>query len=154
MSITFKRTQLITVANTALREHERVTKDYERKVTAFKDTHEEKYVLSTRRRAEELRTLITKTLRKPGRPVYARDLTPALSGSDYLSRHFYVPLRDSEIRNHVPPPEGGLKPAEVAETKALIQVLQAATGDTISVNELKLLGLKNLQPVFIAAGRS
>lgn len=153
MSVTFKRTQLITVARTALREHERLITEHQQAIAAYKAKSAERNTENTRARAHELRNAITKALRKGG-PVYAKDLMPALGGSDYLGRHFYISPRDSDIRSYVPMPSGMLKPAEVDETRALIQVLQAATGDTISVNELKLLGLKNLQPVFIAAGRS
>jgi hypothetical protein len=151
MSVTFNRTLLVKVAKQALAEHEQVVKDYDTAVADYVREHAARHAEPTRAKAVELRNALTKALKSSG-PVHTKTIT-RVTGSRYPDS-FYNPPGDYDIKQRVSVPKGLLKPAEVAETRALVQVLQAATGDTVSANELKLLGLKNLQPVFVAAAQS
>jgi hypothetical protein len=150
MSVTFNRQQLIRVAKTALAEHENAVKEYRKAVEDFKVKHAEQHTERTRDRATRLRDALTKALKKPG-PIHAEVIRRSVGDLYRLDDSFYRPPVDYDIKKQVTEPTGLLKPAEVIETRSLIEVLEAATGDTVSANELKLLGLKNLQPIFAAA---
>ncbi|KAB7761790.1 hypothetical protein [Mycolicibacterium mucogenicum] len=151
MSVTFNRTQLITVANRALREHEKAKADRTKAVAKYRTEHATKDADRTRANAVRLRDGLTKLLRKSG-PIHMDDVRDANGGSRYLDAdRFYTEPGEYLIKENVTVKSGLLTPAQVIETRSLLQVLGAATGDTISANELKLLGLKNLGPVFAAA---
>ena len=64
---------------------------------------------------------------------------------------FYSPPADYDVRKAVTQPKALLSPVQINETRALLEVLNAATGDVVSANELKLLGLTKLAHVFQAA---
>lgn len=149
MSVTFNRTQLIKVAKQALAEHDKAQVVYAAAVEKFKAKDAADNVKRTRDRATALRDALTKALKKSG-PIHTNTLSDVL-GSTSVRDRFYNGVSDYEVKNNVGAPPSLLKQAEIAETKALISVLEAAAGDFITANELKLLGLKNLQPVFIAA---
>lgn len=152
MSVTFNRTQLIKVAESALTAHDKAVKTREADVAKYKAKHAEDQVTVTRERALKLRNGLTILLKKSG-PIGYEDVKKVNGGTYSLSDRFYTGPSDYEIRNNVTSPKGILTPAEVVETKALLQVLKAATGDVVTANELKLLGLKNLAPVFTAAAQ-
>lgn len=153
MTITFNRAQLIKVANAALTEHAKAQKSHAAVVEQYKARHAAAKTQATRDRAIALRDGLTRALRKAG-PISSRTVRASIPGVYRIDDMFYTAPSDHEIRNNVTAPKGLLTPAEVSETGALISVLGAATGDTITANELKLLGLKNLQPVFVAAANS
>lgn len=150
MSITFNRIQLIKVATEALAEHDRQRLVYAKALAKFRvehaSEHRDRHHLGLRR----LRDYLTAELRKGG-PVS----TPGrqVLGTHAVSDLFYSKPADYIVERGTSTPKGLLTPAEATETRALLKVLEAATGDVVSVNELKLLGLKNLQPVFAAAAR-
>lgn len=152
MSVTFNRTQLIKVAESALAAHDNAGKAHEAEIAKFKADHAEKQTTLTRERATILRDGLTKLLKRSG-PIRFDDLRELNGGDRYLGDRFYKDPDRYELRNEVTSPEGLLTPAEAVETKALLQVLKSATGDVVTANELKLLGLKNLAPVFTAAAR-
>ncbi|WP_100483116.1 hypothetical protein [Mycobacteroides abscessus] len=152
MSVTFNRLQLIKVAESALAAHAKAGTAHEAEIAAFRAEHAEKQATLTRERARALRDGLTKALKGSG-PVRYDEVCKANGGDYSLSGRFYSEPSNYDIRNKVTSPEELLTPAEAVETKALLQVLRAATGDVVTANELKLLGLKNLAPVFIAAGR-
>lgn len=150
MSITFDRVQLIKVAESALDEHAKAKVKFQAACDKYRASHAANRTQPTRDRARQLRDALTKALKAPG-PVTAQMVKRATDGTSYTSDLFYIPPNDRTVEQNVNMPPGLLKPAELVETRALVTVLKAATGDTISVNELKLLGLKNLEPVFTAA---
>lgn len=149
MSVTFDRAQLIKVATAALLEHEKQRLVHAEAVRKFRQQH----AIENRNtvRARKLRDYLTRELRKGGN---VRKPGSDILGSGNLEGLFYSPPPDYVIERSVTAPKGLLSGSELVETRALLKVLQAATGDEVSVNELKLLGLKNLQPVFTAAARA
>ena len=145
MSVTFNRAQLIRVTETALSEHDRAATAYNTDVERYKADHAAEFDIARLRR---FRDWLTRHLNNGGpvsRPGYD------IVGHNDLCSMFYSPPSDYVITKKVTRPQGLLSPSEIIEARALLQVLQAAEGDTVSVNELRLLGMKNLQPVFTAA---
>ncbi|OHU29061.1 hypothetical protein [Mycobacteroides chelonae] len=152
MSVTFNRLQLIKVAESALAAHSKAASAHDADIAKFKADHSEKQALLTRERAVILRDALTKALKRSG-PIRYEDVRKANGGDYSLSGRFYSEPSDYDVSKEVTSPRGLMTPAQVVETKALLQVLKSATGDVVTANELKLLGLKNLAPVFTAAGR-
>lgn len=153
MSVTFNRAQLIKVTTDALAAHEKAVAERAKQVEKYRSEHALAAIRDTHLHARSLRDALTKAL-KSHKPVTRAELQKALGGSDIRDR-FYTAPGDYEVNRELDGvPTGLLKPAEVIESRALLKVLTAAEGDTVSVNELKLLGLKNLQPVFTAAGQA
>jgi hypothetical protein len=149
MTITFNRAHLIKVAETALAEHTKAEKAYAALVEHWKAERAARHVADYHDALKLLRDQLTIALRT--RSALTRVAARHLAGVGDIEYMFYVEPNDYDIKNGVKAPQGRLTPAELIETRALIKVLKAAVGDTVSANELKLLGLKNLQPVFAAA---
>lgn len=153
MSVTFNRAQLIKVTTAALAAHDRAAGERAKQVEKYKVDHARTAITTTQEHARRLRDALTKAL-KANRPVTIAELSAALGGTTSIRDRFYADPGDYEINRALENvPLGLMKPSEVVESRALLKVLTAATGDEVSVNELKLLGLKNLQPVFVAAAQ-
>lgn len=150
MSVTFNRAQLIKVAEQALAKHQKAAQLRAVDITKYRRAHATEHGPASRERALRLRDGLTKALKRIG-PVTRKDVRALLGDHYRIDDLFYSEPSDYDVRNHVDRPDGLLTPAEATETGALLQVLKAATGDTVTANELKLLGLKNLQPIFTAA---
>ncbi|SKS50808.1 Uncharacterised protein [Mycobacteroides abscessus subsp. bolletii] len=148
MSVTFNRAQLINVANSALAAHERARVDYIKACDKYRADHARQHDNTAKLRV--VRDWLTAQLKKGG-PI-AEPGSDILGGGNFRGL-FYTPPGNYDVRDSVVEPDGLLSPAEAIETRSLLKVLEAATGDTVSAAELKLLGLKNLQPVFTAAAR-
>jgi hypothetical protein len=150
MSVTFNRAQLIEVATSAIAAHDAAKADYDKAVEKLKADHLAAW--KSKDNLRRLRDYLSAQIKKNAAPsVY--EARQAVSDGGDLERLFYPGVTTYDIRDGVQKPKGLLTPAEVVEIGALLKVLGAATGDTVSVNELKLLGLKNLQPVFTAAAQ-
>ncbi|NOR03650.1 hypothetical protein HGK72_26730 [Mycolicibacterium fortuitum] len=147
MSVTFNRAQLVKVAKTALTAHDKAQVEYLAERENLQARHAADW---NRQRLINFRDWLTKKL-KTGGPVEAPgyDVTDGAN----LTGLFYSPMSDYQLDRGQKRPKGLLTAAEAIEIRALLKVLEAASGDTVSVNELKLLGLKNLQPVFTAAAQ-
>jgi hypothetical protein len=147
MSVTFNRAQLVKVAKSALAAHDKAQVAYVAEREEIKTKHAAEW---NRQRLVNFRDWLTKQI-KSGAPVQSpgHDVT----GGGNLTSLFYSPPSDWQLDREHKKPQGLLTPAESTEIRALLKVLESATGDTVSVNELKLLGLKNLQPVFTAAAQ-
>ncbi|AXN53328.1 hypothetical protein PBI_THONKO_56 [Mycobacterium phage Thonko] len=152
MSVTFNRAQLIKVAEAALSAHDTAQAKYAEACEAYRADHAVEHFNHSE--VAKLRDYLSKRLRKAGAaPVSRAEVRSALGVSD-VENIFYQPVDDYVVKRNVEAPPKLLSPAEVTETRALLQVLKSATGDTVSANELKLLGLKNLAPVFTAAAQA
>lgn len=149
MSVTFNRQQLIKTAKQALAEHEKVQVRHHADRQKWLRDHADKATESTRNNARALRDALTKLLKSSG-PIKAKDVYRLTDNSNIADRLYKTPESWFVDRN-VEKPDALLTPAQVVETNSLLKVLEAATGDTVTANELKLLGLKNLGPVFAAA---
>lgn len=154
MSVTFNRAQLIKVTTQALAAHEKAAGQRAKQVEEFKRKHAKNATVPTQTKARLLRDALTKAIKSPASPVRLDDLRSVIGSSD-LRDLFYREPDDYSIKRELEGvPTGLMSPAEVVESRALLKVLNAADGDTVSVNELKLLGLKNLGPVFTAAAKA
>ena len=149
MSVTFNRLQLVKVAEAALTAHDKAQAEYTKACDQYRADHAAEW--GGIERIRELRDALTARLKKPG-PVSRAEVRKLLAVSD-IENVFYVPVDDYTVKRKVTAPAKYLSPSEVIETRALLQVLKSATGDTVSANELKLLGLKNLAAVFTAAAQ-
>jgi hypothetical protein len=154
MSVTFNRVQLIKVATEALVQHEKQKAVHAEAVKKFLDDHSRKNNNTVRVR--KFRDYLTAELRKggpirePGEDVLGIGRG---GGGGHLRDLFYSPPWNHIVESSVTVPKGLLSPDEYAATKSLVEVLTAVTDDTVSVNELRLLGWKNLRPVFTAAAQ-
>ncbi|AKF14718.1 hypothetical protein SEA_ALANGRANT_53 [Mycobacterium phage AlanGrant] len=148
MSVSFSRTALVKTAQAALTNHEKAQKDHARAIKDYQDNHRGEW---SPQAMAQLRDWLSKQLRKAGNAAPTKfDAHKALGLSD-VEYVFYAPPADYDIRKAVTKPRGLLSAVQVTETRALLEVLKAATGDTVSANELKLLGLTKLGHVFQAA---
>ncbi|AGU91968.1 hypothetical protein ADAWI_50 [Mycobacterium phage Adawi] len=147
MAVSFNRAALVKTAKTALANHEKAQVEHAKAVRDFRDNHRGEW---SPQQLGALRDWLSKQLRKGGAAPTAHDARKALGVSD-VEYVFYAAPQDYEIRKAVTRPANLLSPAQVTETKALLEVLNAATGDVVSANELKLLGLTKLAHVFQAA---
>lgn len=150
MSVTFHRAQLIKVAGEAIAAHEKAKAEYAKAVEQFKAEHAARFHDDHREGIKKLRDYLTASIKRGG-PVLRREARAVATAGYDLENLFYSGVDDYIVREKVQRPKGLLTPAELIETGALLKVLEAASGDTVSANELKLLGLKNLGPVFVAA---
>ncbi|AGT12951.1 hypothetical protein KAYACHO_47 [Mycobacterium phage KayaCho] len=148
MAVSFNRAALIKAAKAALANHDKSQAEYKKAVEAWKLNHAAEW---SPEKLGRLRDLITKHLRRAGNPTLTRAEARKVLGVSDVEYVFYTAPQDYEIRNGVSRPDALLSPAQVTETRALLQVLEAASGDVISANELKLLGLTRLSHVFQAA---
>lgn len=147
MSVTFNRAQLVKVAKSAIEAHDKARVAYLAERENLRAQHAAEW---NRDLLVRFRDWLTKQLKTSG-PIESPDYD--VTGGVGVRDLFYKPIRDYELDRQQVRPKGLLTPAEAVEIGALLKVLEAATGDTVSVNELKLLGLKNLQPVFTAAAQ-
>lgn len=149
MTVTFNRAHLAQVSATALANHDKAKSRQQGAIEVWKIERATKHRVNYRERTIRLRNMLTSALKANKTPTRqeARDYV----GISDIENLFYTPPNDYDVQRDVPKADGLLSPAEVTEIRALQAVLDAAAGDTITANELKLLGLKNLAPVFIAA---
>lgn len=150
MSVTFNRAQLIEVATAAIVAHDAAKADYTAAVDKFNADHLTEW--KAKNNLRRLRDYLSAQIKKGSAPTIYEARQAVSDGGD-LEKLFYREPDTYQIRDGVQKPKGLLTPAEVVEIGALLKVLGAATGDTVSANELKLLGLKNLAPVFTAAAQ-
>ncbi|AER49365.1 hypothetical protein STINGER_50 [Mycobacterium phage Stinger] len=146
MAVTFNRAALIKTAKAAIANHQKSQADHAKAVKDFRDNHRGERSPQT---MGKLRDYLTQQIRKGAAPS-AYDARKALGVSD-VEYVFYSAPSDYDIRKAVTAPTGLLSAAQLSETNALLEVLNAASGDVVSANELKLLGLTRLAHVFKAA---
>lgn len=147
MSVTFDRLHLIKHAKAALAEDAKAVKAHHQEIETFKRHHcrDQNNVAGQRK----LRDYLTAQLRKNA-VITRADVRKAMGVSD-TELLFYTPPGDYEIRKGVDRPVGLLTGPQRTEINAMLKVLEAAKGETITANEMKLLGFKNLYPMFAAA---
>lgn len=152
MSISFSRTALLKAAKEALSQDDKAQVGHKKDCEKYLVTHAADSTARTREHAKNLRDAINRELRKAG-PIRVRALRDSLGKgmNRDLRDVFYSPADDYEVRRNVIRPAQLLTQAQRVETKALIQVLETAKGETVTANELRLLGLKALGHVFQAA---
>ncbi|AEJ95724.1 hypothetical protein SEA_WALELIANO_49 [Mycobacterium phage Waleliano] len=147
MSVSFNRAALIKAAKTALANHDKAQASYAQAVRDYRDNHRGEW---SPQQMGALRDWLSKQLRKGGAAPTVADARKAVGVTD-VEYVFYSPPADYDVRKAVTQPKALLSPVQINETRALLEVLNAATGDVVSANELKLLGLTKLAHVFQAA---
>lgn len=147
MSITFKTQSLITAAYQALKNYERDRAAWERKKTKFVADHRAAWVGEKRPQVIALRDALTKALKANAVVEYdsIADVASKIR-SHGLSYICYSPPSPYEIGQEI-----GSRPGIPTGFQGLIELLKAHTGDTITANQLKLLGYTNLTGLFNAA---
>jgi len=146
MAVTFNRSALIKAANAALTNHTKAQVARTRAVEDYKLNHRGEW---SPEKLTKLRDWLTQQLRRNAAPTRF-DARKAIR-VNHLEDAFYGAPDSYQINRNVTVPKGLLSPAQVQETRALLEVLKAASGDVVSANELKLLGLTKLSHVFKAA---
>ena len=148
MAITFSRTQLVRVAKAALAADAKARQNYLKTCDTFRDRHRRDNTKTEQLR--RLRDHLTKGL-KGNTALLDRKATRELFGVSDIEHLFYTGPDDYSVRQAVTAPKELLSAGERVEISALLKVLEAATGEEVTANELKLVGFKNLSPVFTAA---
>lgn len=148
MSISFSRPQLVRVAKAALAADTKARTEYLKACDAFRDRHRRDNTNTDRLR--RLRDHLTKGL-KGNTALLDRKATRKVFGVSDIEHLFYTGPDDYNVRQAVTAPKELLSAGERIEISALLKVLEAATGEEVTANELKLVGFKNLSPVFTAA---
>jgi len=147
MPVTFKTSAIIAAAKEALAGHAKADKIYQADCDAYRrDKHQEQDRITNIRALRDELSAVLKAKRQPTRDDARR--FARLAGVDYLSNLFTQGLSDIDVRNNVSKPAGWLNANTVASYQGLIKLLQAHTEDTITSNQLKLLGYDRLEPLF------
>lgn len=147
MPVTFKTEALISAAKEALAGHDRADKLYQAECDAYRrDKISDQDKLPQLRALRDELSAFLKTKRQPTRGDAQRFRRAA--GEDYLSSLYTQGLSDIDVRNNVSKPAGWLNANTVASYQGLIKLLEAHTEDTITSNQLKLLGYDRLESLF------
>jgi hypothetical protein len=147
MPVTFKTDALIAAAKEALSGHDKADKIYQAECDAYRaDKIADQDKLPQLRELRDELSAFLKLKRQPTRDDARR--FKAAAREDYLSHLFVQGLSDIDVRNNVSRPAGWLVSAKVASYQGLIKLLEAHTDDTITANQLKLLGYDNLEMLF------
>jgi len=145
MSLTFTTESLIDAAKAAIKNNEAELAEWERKREKFLIEHAAVWNEKQRPQVKALRSALTDML-KSSKPIHLADVRRA-AGLHDLELPFYTPPSDHHISAAI-----GQKPTPNNDMlRGLIGLMEAHTGDTISANQLKLLGYDKLQWLFQAA---
>ncbi|SKX79839.1 Uncharacterised protein [Mycobacteroides abscessus subsp. bolletii] len=149
MSLVFSKKSLIDAAGRAIKNREQAIAAWQKQVDDVKAEHARKWNEQGRERTVILRNILTRELKTAG-PVPLSAIRKELPDAQYLSDLFYSGMAEYELNKKV-----GRKPdASVIEKyRGLIELMKAHTGETISANQLRLLGYTKLAEIFNAAVR-
>lgn len=150
MSLVFTTKSLIAAAENAIKNHNADLAEWERKRESFLAEHRAEWTATKRDRLIDFRNNLSGAI-KSGKVVDRQSLRRLSRVSD-IEDLFYVEPDSYRITKH----EIGDKPngGDLASHRGLIALLKAHTGDTISANQLKVLGYTNLTALFNAAVRT
>ncbi|SKT21324.1 hypothetical protein [Mycobacteroides abscessus] len=149
MSLVFTKKSLITAAEKAIKNRQHEILAWQKRVDNVRAEHARTWNEKGRDRIVALRNAITRELKSSG-PVTIGAIRKDLPNIHSLSDLFYCGPSDYELKEKV-----GRRPDEsdVEKYRGLIDLMKAHTGDTISANQLKLLGYTKLTELFNAAVR-
>jgi len=150
MSLVFTKKSLINAAEKAIKNREGEINEWQKKIDTFRVEHARTWNDKNRERLVTLRNVLTRELKLTG-PVTMAAINKDVPNVGYLSDLFYFGPGDYELNQ-----KAGHKPNEsvIATYQGLIELMQAHTGDTISANQLKVLGYTNLTALFNDAVRA
>ena len=145
-STTFIVAKLIEVANRAIDNEQALLDKYAARVEAYKKLHLQQWMTNTKPRLAAARTKITDAL-KTGQPV-------TVDRVGDLNKLLYSEPDDYVIRQAVRGPSEEVRRRtqnHISELKATVAALRAQTGETISINQLRLIGVPKINDLFLAA---
>ncbi|AGT12790.1 hypothetical protein PHELEMICH_53 [Mycobacterium phage Phelemich] len=141
MSVTFKTQALIDAAESVIALHDEAVAEWERKTAAHQARHRDLWWENNRERVTALRNYLTRSLKNDTPPTNKEANRLMATTSGYVQ--FFVPTGE---------PSGdkpdGYYVKNLGDLPGLVAMLQAHTGDTISANELKLVGYDRLTQLF------
>lgn len=149
MTTTFSRQALLDAAKTAVANMESELVDYDERVEEYKAKHQEKWLLNERNQLQVARNLLTKAL-QTGR-VIKSDALPD------ITRLLYREPSSFEIGKGVGYLRNDYKKQfthRLDAYRGVVRLLEAADGDTLSINQLKTMGLNKLGDLFRVAANT
>lgn len=144
MSMTFSTSALIEAAEKVLKQHRDAVEQWQRQTAAYQAEHRDTWWSENHDKIVALRNYLTRCLKNNTPPDQSEACRLMASRNGYIS--FYSS----------PGEPGGDKPAgyyvrNVGSLPGLVAMLKAHTGETISANELKLVGYDKLTDLFTLA---
>lgn len=149
MSLVFTKKSLITAAEKAIKNRQHEILAWQKRVNDVQAEHARAWNESNRDRLVALRNTITRELKTSG-PITIDAVRKDFPKVHYLSELFYCGPSDYELKDKV-----GRRPDEsdIEKYRGLIDLMKAHTGETISANQLKVLGYTKLTELFNDAVR-
>lgn len=148
MSVMFKTQSLIEAAQSILDRKKAAGEEWEAMLAEYYDEHYDTWFKNHTEGVRELRDYLTKCLKERKNPDQATALG-LMAQKDYL-RFYSKPSSPNGLDT-----PAGLNPGHyVGSLPGLIRMLKAHTGDTITANELKLVGYDKLTHLFAAAAEA
>lgn len=150
MSLVFTKKSLVDAADKAIKKRQHEVAEWQKKIDAVRSERAREWNDTRRDRIVALRNTLTRELKSSG-PIMIGAIRKDFPNVHYLSDLFYCGPSDHELKEKV-----GRRPdeSEVEKYLGLIDLMKAHTGDTISANQLKVLGYTNLTALFNAAVRA
>lgn len=150
MTITFKTEALIAAAQKAIDNHADDLMVYEARKNSLLAEHRAAWVAERREGVVRLRDALTKALKSAG-PIEISAIRKAANDGNDIEHLFYTAPGSYEINNAI-----GNKPEAygIKSYAGLIELLKAHTGETITANQLKVLGYDKLTGLFTDAVRA
>jgi len=143
VTTTFTRQALLDAAKSAVANMEAELAEYDRRVEEYKAKHAERWLQRERHQLKTARTLLTKAL-STGKVVKADSLPN-------ITRLLYQEPSSYDIGKEVGYLRQDYKKQFMARLDAyrgVVKLLEATDGDTLSINQLKTMGLNKLGDLF------
>lgn len=149
MTTTFTRQSLLDAAKEVVTKMEAELTDYDQRVELFKEKIKHRWLLENRPRVKAVRDALTKQL-ATGKVITERDV-PSLSRLLYTEPSSYDIgkgvgfVNQSTRRDFL---------ARLIAYRGVVRLLETAEGDSLSVSQLKTLGLTKLGELFRIAANT
>ncbi|QBI96414.1 hypothetical protein SEA_DONNY_56 [Mycobacterium phage Donny] len=141
MSVTFKTQSLIDAAESVIKLHDEAVAEWKRQTDAHQANHRDQWWEDNRERVTALRNYLTRSLKNDTPPTNREANRIMNTSSGYVQ--FFVPV--GEPNGDKP---DGYHVRNLGDLVGLVAMLKAHTGETISANELKLVGYDRLTQLF------
>ncbi|AKF14625.1 hypothetical protein AVJ28_gp56 [Mycobacterium phage Baee] len=141
MSVTFKTQSLIDAAESVIKLHEDAVAEWERQTAAHQAQHRDQWWENNRDRVTALKNYLTRCIKNDTPPTSKEAERLMASRSGYVQ--FFVPTGEPSGDK----PDGYFV-RNLGDLAGLVAMLKAHTGETISANELKLVGYDRLTQLF------
>ncbi|WP_457066747.1 hypothetical protein [Mycobacteroides abscessus] len=148
MSLVFTKKSLIAAAENAIKNHNAAVLRWERDREKYLADHQAAWIETNLSKVKTLRTALTDLL-KPGKIITLKQVRSIANSGNDIEYLFYTAPTDSKINSDV-----GFKPTSNMAHQGLVDLLKAHTGETITANQLKILGYDDLAGLFRDAVRA